>query len=128
MTIDSLDDFKRVMIENQYEFDEEEDSATMVYKYRVESFALGNEEKVGAWYEDGTWVLMFSRTESSLLRRFGDYDDIVEEIKDNCSYIGIDKVKEDDYVFYQCEESSFDGKIGFSIIEGLGVIAYFSNQ
>ena len=127
ISIDSLDDFKRVVIENQYEFDEEEDSEAMIYKYRVESFALGNEEKWGAWYEDGTWVFLFYRRDTPL-RPFGDYEDIVEEIKDNCSYVGIENHEENDYVIYKCEESNLDGKIGFMISEGVGFIRYFPNE
>ena len=127
MTIDSLDDFKRVMIENQYEFEEVDDYGARRYKYRLESSGLVDEEKWGAWWEDGTWALVFSRRES-LLRQFGDYEDIVEEIKDNCSYVGIENHEENDYVSYKCEGNNLDGKIGFTIIEGVGVIRYFPNE
>ena len=127
MTIDSLDDFKRVVIENNYEFGEVDDYGAMIYKYRAESFALGNEEKWGAWYKSGTWVFLFYRM-SNPLKPFGDYEDIVEEIKDNCSYVGIENHEENDYVIYQCEESNLDGKIGFMISEGVGYVRYFLNE
>jgi len=126
MSIDSLDDFKRVVIENQYEFDDVDDYGTMLYKYR-ENLAFGIEEKGGAYYKSGTWAFLFYRRDTAL-RPFGDYEDIVEEIKDNCSYVGIENHEENDYVIYKCEESNLDGKIGFMIREGVGFIRYFPNE
>ena len=52
----------------------------------------------------------------------GDYDDIVESIKEKCSYVDIE---DEVYVSYKCDESEFDGKIGFMISEGNGYIRYF---
>jgi len=126
MTIDSLDDFKRVMIENQYEFVEVDDDGRVAALEDVESFAL-TEEKGGAYHKDGRWVLLFSKRDTPL-RQFGDYEDIVEEIKNNCSYVGIENYGEIDFVSYKCQESSFDGKIGFAITEGVGIIRYFPNN
>ena len=124
MTIDSLDDFKRVVIENNYEFDGVDDIGRVTYKYRF----FENEERWAAYSNDGTWVILFFRR-NTLLRQFGDYEDVVERIKDNCSYVGIEEGTEYDYVSYKCEESKLDGKIGFTVAPGgRAIIKYFPNK
>ena len=48
------------------------------------------------------------------------------------SYVGIKKTDKiynnNDYVSYRCEESEFDGKIGFMISNNNGFIRYFPNK
>ena len=126
MSINSLDDFKKVMIENQYEFDEVDEDGSYLYGYGlVKDEINGNKsEKWGSFNKDGSWYIQFSKTEN-ILYNYGDYDKIVRDIKSDCSYVNIENEL---YVSYRCEESEFDGKIGFMISEGNGYVSYFPNE
>ncbi len=128
--IDSLDDFKKVMIENKYEFIEISEDGSWLYGFNVvevEGKKLG--EKYGSYFEDGSWKIQFNE-KNTLIFKLGDYDDIVEEIK-KCDYVGIEKFDKvynnNDYVTYNCNED-IDGKIGFMIVDGNGYIRYFRNK
>ena len=133
--IDSLDDFKKVMIENKYEFIEIDEDGSWLYGYNmmdVEREKWG--EKYGNYNEDGSWKIQFNKN-NNLFAKLGDYDDIVEEIK-KCDYVGIMNLKYvgnenlkkvSDYVTYNCNKD-IDGKIGFMIDNGNGYIRYFRNK
>ena len=125
--IDSLDDFKKVMIENKYEFIEISEDGSWLYGFNVvevEGKKLG--EKYGSYFEDGSWKIQFNE-KNTLIFKLGDYDDIVEEIK-KCDYVGIEKFyKNNDYVTYNCNRD-INGKIGFMIVDGNGFIRYFRNK
>jgi hypothetical protein len=129
--INSLDDFKKVMIENKYEFDEIDSDGMWLYGFnRMEVDSLGNKgsEKWGMFSKDGSWKIQFNKR-NNFLYPLGDYDEIVENIKDECIYVGIEKFYENyDYVTYSCNESKFDGKIGFMISDGRGNIRYFPKK
>ena len=111
------------MIENQYEFDEVDEDGSYLYGYGlVKDEINGNKsEKWGSFNKDGSWYIQFSKTEN-ILYNYGDYDKIVRDIKSDCSYVNIENEL---YVSYRCEESEFDGKIGFMISEGNGYVRYF---
>ena len=135
LMINSLDDFKKVMIENKYEFIEISENGDWLYGFNVEEVdgkKLG--EKYGGYFIDGSWKLQFNET-NNLFAKLGDYDDIVEEIK-KCDYVGIMNLKYvgnenlkkvSDYVTYNCNKD-IDGKIGFMIDNGNGYIRYFRNK
>ena len=124
--IDSLDDFKKVMIENKYEFDSVDDDERVIYGFNLTKDSInGNKsEKWGSYSKDGSWSLLFFDRKTIIYQR-GDYDDIVEGIKDNCSYVDIENEL---YVSYRCNESEFDGKIGFMISDSNGYIRYFPKE
>ena len=113
--INSLDDFKKVMIENKYEFIEVDEDGSWLYGFNVvEVEGKKLSEKYGGYFEDGSWKIQFNETRN-ILAKLGDYDDIVEEIKKG-DYVGIEKFyKNNDYVTYNCNEN-IDGNIGFMIV------------
>lgn len=140
MSINSDKMFKKVMIENGYEFgftykDE------LVYGFEIDRDSIDG-MKSSKWgkysVKDDGFVFSFSRT-SVLGGFFGTednsenpYDLIVKEIKKNCKYFDIltytnEDDEEFDYVCYSCSESKYKGKIGFMISEGWGFIKHFVN-
>ena len=125
--IDSLDDFKKVMIENKYEFIEIDEDGSWLYGFNVvEVEGAKYAEIYGNYNEDGSWKIQFNK-KNTLIFKLGDYDDIVEEIK-KCDYVGIEKFyKNNDYVTYNCNRD-INGKIGFMIVDGNGFIRYFRNK
>ena len=144
MSINSAKQFKKVMIENYYEFDGEYDGR-LVYGYNISRDSIdGNQSsKWGAYtIEDNGFGFMFSRS-SSLFGGLlslesdeevkSDFDVIVEEIKKKCVYYDIITYEgsdgtTNDYVCYSCSESKYKGKIGFMISEGSGFIRHFPNE
>ena len=140
MSINSEKMFKKVMIENGYEWNSN-DKDGIVYGWEIKRDSInGNKStKWGYYGNNGEFMVSFSR--KSLLNNFlnieedntkNEYDLIVEDIKKNCKYYDIitDNVKdvEINYVCYSCSESKYKGKIGFMISEGWGIIRHFINK
>ena len=62
-----------------------------------------------------------------------DYDNIVKEIKKNCTYYDVIEYTNssgdvNDFVCYSCPQSKYKGKIGFMVYDGNGVIRHFPND
>ena len=141
MSINSEKMFKKVMIEDGYEFgflDED----YLVYAFDIVRDSIGG-MKSTKWsmygVKDDVFTLSFSR--NTLLNTFlnlnedrseNEYDLIIKEIKKNCKYFDIITYtnrddEELDYVCYSCSESKYKGKIGFMISERWGYIRHFIN-
>ena len=138
MSINSEKMFKKVMIENGYEWNSiDEDGLTYGWEIEKDSIEGNKSSKWGYYHKNGEFMLSFSRNTflSSFLNLEEDnteneYDLIVKEIKKNCKYYDIityvnDVDEELDYVCYSCSESKYKGKIGFMISEGWGYIRHF---
>ena len=136
MSIDSQKMFKKVMIENQYEFDSKDDDG-LLYGYNIKRDSIeGNRSTKWGFYGDND-EFIFSFSKNTLLESFfgvddedgkkvNEYDLIVKEIKKNCVYYDILTDDEgDDYVCYSCNQSKYKGKIGFMVKEGNGIIRHF---
>ena len=119
MSINSLDTFKRVVIENSFEFSNGDNYITYGYKLdtnkkgvEVASKWASYDKEFGnflfQFIKDGLWVdLEFNR--------------IVSDIKSKCEYFEIN----DEYVTYNCDDSTFEGQIGFKTSEGSGFVVMF---
>ena len=140
MSINSEKMFKKLMIENYFEnyFEKEKsDDDWITYGYDIQKDSInGNSAKMWGYYnsDDDRFLLIFS-----IEGIFGGlieesyYNDIVKEIKKNCTYFDIiEYTKSDgevnDYVCYSCSESKYKGKIGFRVSEGGGFIRHFPNN
>ena len=141
MSINSEKMFKKVMIENGYEFGEIDEDG-IVYGFDiVRDSVKGNKSSKWSYYniKDDRFTFSFSR--NTQLNTFlnlkedrseNEYDLIIKEIKKNCKYFDIitytnEDEEEFDYVCYSCSESKYKGKIGFMISEGWGYIKHFVN-
>ena len=141
MSINSEKMFKKVMIENGYEFGLS-DEVNLVYGFDIvrDSIDGMKSSKWGRYrVKDDGFTLSFSR--NTQLNTFlnlkedrseNEYDLIIKEIKKNCKYFDIityttEDDEELDYVCYSCSESKYKGKIGFMISEGWGYIKHFVN-
>ena len=139
MSINSVDQCKRVMIENGYEFNEIDDDGWISYGLNIVRDSIDGNRST-SWSsihpKDNRWSIRFVRTtllEDLLGGGGGDkseypYDLIVKDIKEKCKYYKILNYKGDDYVSYSCSESSYKGKIGFVIIEDFGIIRHFPKE
>ena len=135
MSIKSVDTFKKVVIENGYEFDSIDDEGWISYGSNIVRDSIeGNKSTKWGIYNknDGKFTFQFNRR--TLLGNFlgteddtseNPYDLIVKDIKKNCKYYKIINYKGIDYVTYSCSESTYKGKIGFVVSEGVGLIRHF---
>ena len=141
MSINSEKMFKKVMIENGYEFGQS-DEDDVIYGFDIvrDSIDGMKSSKWGRYgVKDDSFTVSFSRNSSlnTFLnlkedRSENEYDLIVKEIKKNCKYFDVitytnEDDEDSDYVCYSCIESKYKGKIGFMISEGWGFIKHFVN-
>ena len=135
MSIKDVDTFKKVAIENNYEFDQIDDEGWIDYGFNIQKDSIeGSKSTKWMYYnpKDDRFLLMFSR-DYLLANFFGTeadtsenpYDIIVKNIKSKCSYYKILNYKGDDYACYSCPESSYKGKIGFMVKENWGGFLHF---
>ena len=137
MSMKSVDMFKKVVIENGYEYDSMDDDGWLTYGFNIVRDSIeGNKSSKWSSYntKDDRFTLSFGRR--SVLGNFlgteddtsqNPYDLIVKDIKEKCKYYKIINYKGTDYVTYSCSESSYKGKIGFVVSEGSGLIKHFPN-
>ena len=128
MSVKSIDDFKRVAIENGYELYEEDDSKVFYAYNLVKEEGEETQMERGLAYFKGVNTFMFTISKQySLLGKTITmdntlYDEIVDEIKTKCTYNKISKQLELDFVTYKCSEYKDNITIGFAIKDGWGMI------
>lgn len=135
MSISDVKQFKKVMIENSYEKDEIDDG-WLVYGYSIVKDSInGNTSSKWGLYnlDDDRFMLQFSKEGFFGLSDESDYDNIVKEIKKNCTYYDVIEYTNsngevNDFVCYSCSQSKYKGKIGFMVYDGKGIIRHFPND
>ena len=126
MSINSIDTFKRVAIENGYSRQDEMEGVDVtdynLILYTLES-ANSEDYLAGCLYfkDTGEFIFIFAKQEYNFL---DNYENIVSDIKENCDYYKIINVNGNDYVAYDCADSEYKGKIGFTRIETNGYIMH----
>tara|TARA_B100001250_G_scaffold223166_1_gene191328 strand:+ start:250 stop:657 length:408 start_codon:yes stop_codon:yes gene_type:complete len=132
MSISSADIFKKVAIENGYEFDSADEDGWITYGFNMTRDSIeGNKSSQWLHYntKNDKFSLNFSRTSTTFFGKENiddsQYDLILKEVKEKCSYYNISNYGGTDFVTYSCSDSSYKGKIGFVIKEGQGIIRHF---
>jgi len=134
MSINSVDGFKKVVIENGYEYESTDDDGWITYGFNIVKDSTGSKSSKWMYYntKDDRFSLSFSRRNKidDFFNQQTDnsenpYDLIVKDIKEKCKYYKIINYEGIDYVSYGCSESSYKGKIGFVVSEGSGLIRHF---
>jgi len=122
MSINSIDTFKRVVIENSYEFDGLT-GGYLSYGYNL-TVRTDKESTASKWgmFNIDSYGFVFQFIKRHPLVEL-EFDRIVSEIKSKCEYYKING----EYVTYNCPDSSFKGQIGFKTSEGSGLIMSFRN-
>ena len=139
MSISSVDMFKKVAIENTYEFQDLNKNRTdknwIDYMYVLDKKDSDNYIKWAMYHKkENRFTFRFSRTDivSSFFGSEPDnsenpYDLITKSIKEKCAYIKIVTINEIDFVTYSCVDSSFNGNVGFTVHNSEGWIKQFPN-
>jgi len=128
MSINSIDDFKRVAIENGYELYEEDDTQVFyVYNLVKEEDKEDTVERTLTYFKGVNRFYFAIYKKITLLGKTITkdntlYDELVNEIKTKCTYNKISKPKEIDFVTYKCSEYKDNLEIGFAIKDGWGLI------
>ena len=122
MSINSLDNFKRVVIENDYEIDKVNQSGVIKYKFVK---VIHNETmRTGSYNpKNNLWEFSFVRSVYDFENEI--YDLIVDNIKRKCDFHKIMDMNGVDFSCYDCTESKYNGKIGFVVNDGSGIIKLF---
>ena len=116
MSINSTDSFKRVVIENGFEF-QRINSEYLSYGFEVTKNKDGDRAKKYAMYNEEFGLTLFIFFKDGLwVER--EYNQIVSDIKSKCEYVEIDG----EYATYNCSESSFNGTIGIMSADGAGYV------
>ena len=119
MYINSLKTFKRVMIENNFEF-------SQVDSMSIYNMMLFEDHWYGLNIDE--FQFRFSRSGTTKDGRSivmdSPYDEIIRKIKNRCRYVDIFNRKDLDYVCYDCPQSSFEGYIGFTVNDGVGYVRH----
>ena len=119
MSIKGLDSFKRVVIENSYQYiaDESDDSKVVYTDIQDTRGAMhttsGN--KIFAFYFSKTTLIGGIEMDDT------PYDKIYDEVKKKCTFVKIQNLNQD-YACYECDDAQFKGTLGFAVFEGSGVI------
>ena len=153
MSIKDIDSFKKVCIENNYEYM----SAQMLIELGKKQGEELNEDTVIKWMKDVTMYIKengsmrgiyytgtaldiigvnddsfsFQIVRKNLLGFEIDnlYDNLLKDVKDNCEYYKIIiSPNGHEYASYSCEDAQFEGKLGFRIIEDEGLMWLFPNE
>jgi len=127
MSINSEKTFKRVMIENGLEYDDSGDFGKhyIFYGLNIRKDSVeGNKSSLWGSYNKRNGEFKFKIVLWSGLFSDDDnlYDLLVEKIKKNCTFYDVLNENGDDFVCYSCPQSMYKGKIGFTKIDGSGVI------
>jgi len=136
MSISDVKLFKKVMIENSFEKNVIDDG-WLVYGYNIVKDSVNGDtsSKWGLYnLDDDRFMLQFSKEGFFGLSDESDYDNIVKEIKKNCTYYDVIEYKYtnsgdvNDFVCYSCPQSKYKGKICFMVYNGNGIIRQFPND
>ena len=139
MSINSLDSFEKVVIENGYELVDYKAVFEMMGAEMTDSIKMKLDDVV--MYSKGniiagrTFTYEKSTGKFSLTYPFGGglmslftdnevniYEEITKEIKSKCNYQKTVENNGRDYVTYSCPESSYKGKIGIATIIYIGFL------
>lgn len=119
MSINSLDKFKRVVIENDYELDNVNTGG--VIKYKFVKVLFSKTMRTGSYNQkNNLWEFSFVRSEYDYENET--YDLIVSNIKRDCDFYKILTIDGVDFSCYDCSESKYNGRIGFVINDGSGIV------
>ena len=125
-TISSLESFKKVLIENDYEYDKK---ASKKKKGLNVTYRTADNQKYAVWNTDRDEFAILINKKNIIggLEKYTDYDDILRDVKDKCTYYGVYGGKDvTDAVFYNCSDFRYNGLVGFLVAEGGGYI-FFRN-
>ena len=135
MYINSEKTFKRVMIENGFEYEDIDDDEYVFYGLNIVRDSL-EESKSSFWgsylKENGEFMFQIGVRSSLGSDFFGRqiesednvYNELTEKIKKNCKYYDVLNENGNDYVCYSCPQSKYKGKIGFYKSDGFGYIRH----
>ena len=125
MSIDGIDTFKRLMIENSFQHNAEEklDDKILYEDIQNTKGAMHTTDgyPIFAFYFNKTLQVQDTKIEMNDTP----YDWIYNEVKEKCAFVKISEGYELEYACYECEDAKFEGIIGFAVFEGVGMIQQF---
>ena len=129
-SINTLESFQRVVIENNFELSASSNDTITVYGHNLTKDSTGERANQWAYYnqESTGFLFVFVLNEFSRLMLGEEYSSpyykTTDEIKANCTFYKII----DNYACYSCSKSKYKGKIGFKLMDGNGMIRHFPDE
>jgi len=135
MYINSEKTFKRVMIENGFEYEDIDDDEFIFYGLNIKRDSLEGSKSSfwGSYFKESGEFMFQIGVRSSLGSDFfggqiesedNIYNELTKKIKKNCKYYDVLNENGSDYVCYSCSQSTYKGKIGFYKSDGIGYIKH----
>ena len=122
MSIDGLNTFKKLMIENNFQHSEEGSTDDKIMYVDIQDTKGAMHTTKGypifGFYFNKTMTLLDEKIEMNDTP----YDRIFDEVKEKCTFVKISEGYELEYACYECEDAKFEGMIGFAIFEGVGMV------
>tara|TARA_Y100000991_G_scaffold204653_1_gene180333 strand:- start:651 stop:1553 length:903 start_codon:yes stop_codon:yes gene_type:complete len=123
MSVNSLDTYKKVILENGYTFLENTDSI-IVYGITLKKDSTNYYDEWFLYEKDnGEFKIKFNEDKNN---RENPYNIIIDKIKNNCTFY--DTLKNDewiyDYICYSCSESTYKGKICYMTTDSISYITH----
>tara|TARA_R100001440_G_C2485364_1_gene114101 strand:- start:43 stop:519 length:477 start_codon:yes stop_codon:yes gene_type:complete len=120
MSLVSKDAFIKVMVENNYQLNNEKSTDVMTMYDNIE----GTQFAVYVSREEGEVFNLSVNKKTSVGIELNNtpYDNIYNEVKEKCTFDRIEKAMNLDYACYLCDDAKFIGTIGFAIWDGWGYI------
>ena len=129
MSIDGLNTFKKLMIENNFQHSEEGSTDDKIMYEDIQDTKGAMHTTKGypifGFYFNKTAQIVDTKIEMTDTP----YDRIYDEVKEKCTFVKISEGYKSDFACYKCEDAKFDGLIGFTVFEGIGMInQIFDNE
>ena len=122
MSIDGLDTFKRLMIENSFQHNSEDKQDDKILYNDIENTKGAMHTTDGypifAFYFNKTLQVQDTKIEMNDTP----YDEIYNKVKEKCTFVKISEGYTIEYACYECEDAKFGGFIGFAVFEGVGMV------
>ena len=117
MSIKDLNSFKRIVIENNLQFDANQSTDDKLVYEDVEG-----DDGAMFFKVNDTFVFHFRLTYAiGIEKNYTPYAKIYEDVKARCTFVQITSLALD-YACYECVGSKFEGTLGFATAEGSGIV------
>lgn len=122
MSINDLNSFKRVMIENDFQLDSilpTDEKTTYLYRALTDD----NGGYYSEYVDEGYFHFYFDKiSDAGVEFTNTPYDKVFTEVKGKCTYVGIYNINNFEFAVYECDDAKDIGYVGFMINNGYGWI------
>ena len=124
MSIKDIDSFKKVCIENNYEYMSDVSNTKTILYESID----GNKGATYDIYSDSMFAFIFQKEiggDSGIEIPYDiEYDKIYNRVKESCQFSRIADTNGVNKACYKCNDSKFNGEVCFVVMGGMGAIHF----